>query len=169
MAADDDLGFRQPFALRDGRAALIRVMRPDDKPRLQRAFAQLDPQTVYTRFFGYRKEIPERAFERIDEIDFVRLAGLVATIASADDETVIGAASYIGRTAADGAQVAEVAFTVEEDFQGQGVATRLLAALVTLARRHGLARFEAEVLAGNAPMLAVFTRCGLPTRRRIEG
>ena len=30
----------------DGRAALIRMMRPDDKERLQKAFAQLDPQTL---------------------------------------------------------------------------------------------------------------------------
>lgn len=64
--------------------------------------------------------------------------------------------------------MAEAAFTVEEDFQGQGLASRLLAALVTLARRHGLVRLEAEVLAGNAPMLVVFERSGLPLRRRRE-
>lgn len=166
---DDDLDFRQPITLRDGRPAVIRVMRPDDKQRLQIAFAKLDPQSVYTRFFSYRKALPERAFERIAEIDFVDLAGLVATIGAAADETVIGGASYVGHTDAGGAKVAEVAFTIEEDFQGQGLASRLLAALVALARRHGLARFEAEVLSGNAPMLAVFQRSGLPLRRRSEG
>jgi RimJ/RimL family protein N-acetyltransferase len=44
----------------------------------------------------------------------------------------------------------------------------MLAALTALARRHGIVRFEAEVLAGNSPMLAVFQRCGLPMRRRSE-
>jgi hypothetical protein len=53
----------------------IRVMRPDDHERLVAAFAKLDPSTIYTRFFSYRKEIPERALERIAEIDFVQLAG----------------------------------------------------------------------------------------------
>lgn len=167
--SDDDPDFRQPITLRDGRPALIRVMRPDDKQRLQSAFAKLDPQSVYTRFFSYRKELPERAFERIAEIDFVNLAGLVVTIGAGADETVIGGASYVGRTAADGAKLAEVAFTIEEDFQGQGLASKLLAALVTLARRHGLVRFEADVLAGNSPMLAVFQRSGLPLRKRREG
>jgi RimJ/RimL family protein N-acetyltransferase len=167
--SDPDLDFRQPITLRDGRAALIRVVRPDDKERLKAAFAQLDPQTVYTRFFSFRKEIPEHAFERIPHIDFVNLAGLVVTIASGDQEIVIGGASYVGHRADDGSQVAEVAFTVEEDFQGQGLATQLFAALLTLARRHGLVRFEAEVLAGNSPMLAVFKRCGLPMRRHSEG
>ena len=120
------------------------------------------------RFFSFRKSIPERAFERIAEIDFVHLAGLVVTIGSGADETIIGGASYVGRSDADGAKVAEVAFTIEEDFQGQGLASRLLAALVMLARRHGLVRFEAEVLSGNAPMLAVFQRSGLPLRQRRE-
>ena len=38
-----------------------------------------------------------------------------------------------------------------------------------MARRHGVTRFEADVLSGNAPMLAVFQRSGLPTQRRSEG
>jgi RimJ/RimL family protein N-acetyltransferase len=166
---DDDLNFHQPITLRDGRPALIRVMRPDDKQRLERAFARLEPQSIYTRFFSFRNAIPERSFERIAEIDFVRLAGLVATMGEGTDETVIGGASYVGRTESDGVKVAEVAFTIEEDFQGQGLASRLLGALVALARRHGLQRFEAEVLADNAPMLGVFQRSGLPLRRRREG
>ncbi|MDM0116744.1 GNAT family N-acetyltransferase [Variovorax sp. J22R133] len=166
--SDDDLAFCQPITLRDGRAALIRVMRPNDKERLQSAFAKLDPQSVYTRFFSVRKELPERAFERIAEIDFINLAGLVVTVGVGADETVIGSASYVGHAEDDGAMVAEMAFTVEEDFQGQGLASRLLETLITLAQRHGLVRLEAEVLAGNAPMLAVFQRSGLPLSRRRE-
>ncbi len=166
---DPDVDFRESVTLRDGRAALIRLMRPDDKQRLKDAFAKLDPASIYTRFFSYRKEIPERAFERIAEIDFVNLAGLVATMGEGADEIVIGGASYVGRTADDGAKIAEVAFTVEEDFQGQGLATKLFEVLLALARRHGIVRFEAEVLAGNSPMLAVFKRCGLPMTRTSEG
>ncbi len=166
--ADPDLNFLQPITLRDGRAATIRVARPDDRDRFEAAFTQLDPQTVYTRFFSYRKEIPERAFERLAQIDFVDLAVLVVTIAAGADETIIGGASYVGRVAGDGARVAEVAFTVEEDYQGQGLATTLFEALQALARRHGIARFEADVLADNAPMRAVFERCGLPMRQSRE-
>ena len=169
MDRDPDFDLRLPVTLRDGRTAQIRVARLADKERFKAAFALLDPQTVYTRFFSYRKEIPERAFERLSDIDFVGIAGLVVTIANGDGEVIIGGASYVGRVAQDGARVAEVAFTVEEDFQGQGLATRLFEALLGLARRHGIARFEAEVLAGNSPMLAVFRRCGLPLRRRSEG
>ena len=167
--AGDDRRFSQTGTLRDGTPVTIRVMRPDDRERIVRAFNKLDADTIYTRFFSFRKEIPARTLDRIADIDFDHLAGLVATLGSGGDETVIAAATYVVAPADDGARVAEVAFTVEEDYQGQGLAKRLLAALITLARRHGIARFQAEVLAGNAPMLAVFQRSGQPMRRRIEG
>jgi RimJ/RimL family protein N-acetyltransferase len=59
-----------------------------------------------------------------------------------------------------------VAFTIEEDFHGQGLAGHMLDALAGIARRHGITRFKAEVLAGNAPMRAVFRRCRLPMQMR---
>lgn len=168
-APDDDLRFEQAATLRDGRAVTIRLMRPDDKQRLIDAFARLDRQSIYTRFFGYRKELPPGPLSRIHRIDGVRLAALVVTLGSGDDETVIGSASYVADTAADGVREAEVAFTIEEDFQRQGLAGRLLAALAELARHHGIGRFRAEVLGGNAAMLGVFKRCGLPMQSRRSG
>ena len=168
-ASHGDDAFRLETALRDGTSVTIRVMRPDDRERLVAAFAKLEQGTIYTRFFSHLKEIPSRALDRIAEIDFVNLAGLVATIGASDDETVIGGATYVGGTARDGTRFAEVAFTIEEDFQGQGLASRLFAALATIARRHGIARFTADVLAGNAAMLAVFERSGLSMRRRRDG
>jgi RimJ/RimL family protein N-acetyltransferase len=167
--ADDDRQFTQAATLRDGRPVTIRVMRPDDRERIVAAFSKLDADTIYTRFFSPRREIPASALDRIAAIDFERLAGLVVTIGSGADETVIGAATYVGSVAGDGAKVAEVAFTIEEDYQRQGLASKLLAALVELARRHGIVRFEADVLSGNAAMLAVFQRGGLPMRKRSEG
>jgi len=167
--AGDDRHFSQASTLRDGTPVTIRVMRTDDRDRIARAFSGLDAGTIYTRFFGFRKEIPASAIDRIAAIDFVNLAGLVVTVGAASEETVIGSASYVGSVASDGAKTAEVAFTIEEDYQRQGLAGRLLAALAHLARRHGIARLEAEVLAGNAPMLSVFQRSGLPMRMRREG
>lgn len=165
----DDFHFEQPAALRDGRAVTIRLMRPDDKERLEAAFAKLDPQSIYTRFFAHRKELPQGPLSRIDRIDLVRVAALVVTLGAGDDQIVIGSGIYVAQTAADGVREAEVAFTVEEDFQGQGLAGRLLAALAGIARRHGITRFTAEVLGGNAAMLAVFRRCGLPMQARRSG
>jgi GNAT superfamily N-acetyltransferase len=165
----NDISFHRLTALRDGTPAVIRVMRPSDRDGIVAAFAKLDRDSVYTRFFSFRKELPESALARIGEIDFVRLAGLVVTIGSAGGETIVGTATYVAALASeDGAMVAEVAFTIEEDYQRQGLAGQLLAALADIARRHGIARLSAEVLADNTPMLAVFRRSGLPMRQRRE-
>lgn len=167
--ADDDRHFSEALTLRNGTPVTIRVMRPDDKERLVAAFAKLDPQSIYTRFFGFRKELPEGPLNRIATIDFVNRAGFVVTTGTGTDEIIIGSATYVADTAPDGARVAEVAFTIEEDYQGQGLAGRLMAAMAGIARRHGIARLSADVLSDNAAMLAVFKRIGLPMRKRREG
>lgn len=164
---DPDTRYRQPIRLRDGRPALIRALRADDLGRLERAFEQLDRETIYTRFFGHRKGLTDAERAAIAHTDFVRRAHLLVTIGEGDDEVVIGSGLYVVDPRADPPS-AEVAFVVEEDYQGQGLASALLAALVDVARRHGLRRFTAEVLPHNAPMLAVFKRCGLPMTRRSE-
>jgi RimJ/RimL family protein N-acetyltransferase len=163
-----DRDFRRRFALRDGTTATIRVMRPDDRQRLEDAFSKLEPHSVYVRFFSFRKELPESALQRIAKIDFVHLLGLVVTIGEGGDENVIGSTTYVGDDAPDGEREAEIAFTVEEDYQGQGLAGRLLETAADIARRHGIVRLTAEVLAENRSMLRVFQRSGLPMRRHRE-
>jgi GNAT superfamily N-acetyltransferase len=64
---------------------------------------------------------------------------------------------------------AESAFTVEEDYQGKGLASLLLHHLSELGRARGWQALEAEVLAWNTPMLRVFAESGLPmTSHRNE-
>ena len=70
----------------------------------------------------------------------------IVTTASNGDEIVIASASYIAESGPAAGRTAEVAFTVEEDYQGQGIASRLLAHLSSIAREQGIARFEAFVL-----------------------
>ncbi len=164
----DDMHLRREITLRDGTPALIRPMRPDDRGRIVAAFAQLEPSSIYTRYFTHMKELPEKTLKRLNDIDFEHLAGLAVTLGTGDDEVVIGSGTYVVFDAPDGARAAEVAFTVEEDYQRNGLASRLLETLIEIARRHRIARFEADVLADNTPMLAVFDRCGLPMRKRRD-
>jgi RimJ/RimL family protein N-acetyltransferase len=93
----------------------------------------------------------------------------VVTVGEGEQETIIGAGRYVAFDAPGNLRRAEVAFTVEEDYQGQGIASRLLRHLVRIARQKGVSQFEAEVLAENKAMLAVFERSGLPLRKKFEG
>jgi RimJ/RimL family protein N-acetyltransferase len=156
-------------SLRDGTHVTVRAVRPDDRDRINKAFGDLERESVYTRFFTYKKALSEADLACLDTMDFVNDVMLVVTIARDAEEIVIGSGRYVAGMAADGSRTAEVAFTVEEDYQGKGVAGRLFRNLVGIARESGIARFEADVLSGNQAMLAVFARSGLPMRQRRDG
>ncbi len=137
----------------------IRAVRPDDRERIVKAFRGLDRRSVYLRFFSYKKEPEDEELRRVTECDGVSEAVLVATVGSGDRETIVGLGEYVRSGAA-----ADIAFAVEEDFQGRGIASRLLQQLVDIARANGIVRFEADVLAANTPMLAVLRNSGLRMR-----
>ena len=137
----------------------IRAIRPDDRERLVQAFRALDQQAIYQRFLFPKRELSDTELRQITECDGVRVAALVATAGSGDQQVIVG----LGQYARSGA-TADIAFTVRENFRGWGIAQRLLRRLVRLARAQGISHFTADVLADNRPMLRVFRRSGLPVQ-----
>jgi GNAT superfamily N-acetyltransferase len=94
-------------------------------------------------------------------VDFNGDVALLVTVKSGDDEIVIAGGSYFTVEADPPERSAEIAFTVEEDYVGRGIASMLMGHLVRTARESGLTRLEADVLAHNGAMLSVFkaARC----------
>ena len=119
------------------------------------------------RFMGYKKDLTEAELEQATNVDFDRVVALVATVGSGDAETIIAGSRYVTDAGPDPNRQAEIAFLVEEDFQGQGIAGCHLGHLIRIARIKGLSRFYAEVLANNRAMLAVFERSGLPIQKKL--
>ena len=161
--------FSREARLRDGTPVLIRAARPDDRQRIIDAFHKLDPQTVYTRFFGAKRELSEADLQRLEHNDYERQVALVATRGSGADEIIIGGGAYTVLPRRHGEPpAAEVSFTIEEDYHGQGLSTLFMGLLIEIGRQRGIGRFEAEVMTGNEGMLKVFRRSGLPLRQRSE-
>jgi GNAT superfamily N-acetyltransferase len=67
--------------------------------------------------------------------------------------------SYV-RSASDRA-LADISFLITDQFQGRGLGTLPMGAIAIAARRNGIARFCADVLADNAPMRAILDRAGI--------
>jgi RimJ/RimL family protein N-acetyltransferase len=151
--------------LKGGLTATVRALRADDRERVARAVRGLDRESIYYRLFSYRSDLTDAALDRIMRFDPDREVVLVVTCGTGEAETVIGSGRYV--VGAPG--TAEVAFVVEEDYQGRGIARCLLRHLAKVARANGIAAFEADVLADNKSMQAVFARCGWPMRTRREG
>jgi len=156
--------------LKNGLQVTIRAIRPDDKDALVAAFKELDERTIYLRFFAPKQEVTDRELTAATDIDFVRTVALVTCIQDGAGEKIIGAGRYIAFGNADPPDRAEVAFTVEEDYHGLGIAGRLLRHLAGIAKEKGVTEFHAEVLPGNKGMLAVFSKSGFPVKQEfVEG
>ena len=150
--------------LRTGATLRIRALVPADRAEMLAAFDRLGPEARYRRFFAPKRGFSEREVDYYLNVDFVGHVALAAVLSEGGREVIVGGARYIvtqpGR--------AELAFAIDDRHQGQGIATHLIRHLTAIARAAGLRAFVAEVLAENAPMLKVFTRCGLAMTTRRE-
>jgi RimJ/RimL family protein N-acetyltransferase len=165
----DAASYNYTVNLKNGTQAKVRSIRPDDKQRLVTAFKNLDPDSIYTRFFYHKKMLSDSELKAATELDFESAVALVMTIGGGENETIIGGGRYMVIGEEGASRSAEVAFTVEEDYHRQGIARILLQHLATIAREKGLLRFVAEVLPENKGMLGVFSRCGLAMKTEHAG
>ena len=149
--------------LKDGTAVTIRAIRREDKGRLLEAFKSLDRESVYRRFFSPKKELSDSELDQLTDVDFSQVVALV--VATQGGEILIGG----GRYAAEGEDRAEIAFVTDGNYRGRGIASLILKHLARIARGADIQQFDAEVLAENTPMLAVFRRSGLPVELRRDG
>ena len=145
--------------LRDGSTIHVRPIRPDDRERLLAFFRSLSPDALTLRFFSPAVNLELLATQETD-VDYVQSFGLIATIGT--DERVVGHGLY----ASTGPERAEVAFAVDQQYRGRGLATILLGQLAEVAADNGIRQFEAEVLPENRDMLTVFRRAGFPIEVR---
>lgn len=162
MTRSNVLSYTVIEQLRDQRTVTIRAIRPGDKELLREAFHELEASSIYLRFFGPRKELTDRELILATEIDFIRNVALVACVQENAKERIIGVGRYIAYEGQGPPTAAELAFVVEEDYHGQGLASILFKHILLIGRDQGISRFEADVLHGNKKMLRVFERSGLP-------
>lgn len=152
-------------SLKNGVPVRIRAVRPADKGRVAEAFSRLAPESVYTRFFQPKQSFSDRELAAATEVDFENVVALVVTTGTGEKETIIGGGRYVRLDSSSTPHKAEVAFLVGQNFQGQGIAGRVLKHLAQIAREKGVRQFEADVLPQNRAMLTVIARSGLPMKQ----
>ncbi len=165
----DAIHYHANETLRDGRPVVVRAIRAEDKHAMLDAYHDLDSRTIYLRFFAAHGEPTAAELRDWTEVDFASVVRLIACLPGPRGERIIGGASYALLAPGNPAAGAEISFTIEEDFQGQGLAGKLLQHLVGIARTAGITHFVAETLVENRAMVSVFARSGLPIKRRLDG
>ena len=152
--------------LRDGLTLRLRPPRLEDASALVRFFGGLSPESRHLRFHG-GVNVDEATVAPMLDPDWVERGALIGSFAAAEPdgaEQVVALASYVRLR---DPRTAEVAFAVDDAFQGRGVGTRLLERLAAHATSAGIERFVAEVLPANRAMLRVFEEAGFELSREL--
>ena len=138
--------------LRDGRAAHIRPITRDDGDLLVEFYARVSDESKYYRFFSPMPNLSPRDVRRFIQVDHADRVALVLTLS--------GRMIAVGRYDVVKDGEAEVAFLVEDQHQGRGIAQLLLEHLAQAARERGIQRFTAEILPDNSRMIQTFRDAG---------
>jgi L-amino acid N-acyltransferase YncA len=142
-------------------AAAIRPARAADMGALSDFFAGLSPQTRYLRFFAPVTPGPG-LLRRMSGGD-----GHADAVVAVRGGVIIGHAMAADRAGPRGARTADVGVVVADAWQGQGVGSALMRALITGARARGVTSLTMDVLPGNHRMLAIIA--GHWTAARVKG
>jgi GNAT superfamily N-acetyltransferase len=160
----DDL-YRETVTLRDGSEALLRLVRPEDKPLLLDGFERMSPESRYYRFFTSKERLSEADLHYLTEIDGENHFAVGAVRIQPDGTQLgLGVARFVRLK--DEPKTAEPAITVADDAQGKGLGTLLLHRLVDAAAERGIRHFRSVLLADNASMKRLLEDLSDGGRRR---
>ncbi|MCB9205574.1 MAG: GNAT family N-acetyltransferase [Flavobacteriales bacterium] len=138
-------GFRYP---NEQGKFLVRPIVPEDRPILDAAFKELSPQSKYMRFFQSASRLSDYQLEYLTHPDGVNHVAWAILDTTFTPHRGVCAMRFIRLK--DDPEVAEVAITVIDSYQGQGLSKVAFAVMNILASRLGVKRFRHHVLHQNS-------------------
>src|SRR5687768_4470117 len=137
----------------------IRHAQPSDAAGLQRLYSYVSADTGTL-------QIPYPAVKRWEERLAATDPSRLALVACVGDDIIGNAGIDANLARPRRAHAAGIGMAVRSDWQGKGIGTALMQALVELADNwYGLVRLELSVFTDNAPALALYKKFGF----EIEG
>lgn len=149
------------MATKDGVELLVRPVRPTDEEMLSDMFYDLSDQTIINRFFSMLKSMPHRRLQQFCCIDYNKEMSLVAITKEGPKQKIVGLGSYHLNPAT---HKAEIAFLVADAWQGKGIGTYMMRALVKIAKSRNIKGLTAEVMRDNVAMIALMHKSGVPPK-----
>ena len=142
--------------LKDGSRIILRPIRSDDIKGWLGFVSRLSRRTKYLRFHSLPKLGREEAI-RFCTVDYNDTFAFVAEVRRDQRKDIVAIGRYYRLPKRHSA---EIAFTVEDAYQGKGIGTKLMEWLTNVARENGITTFEAAVLGENNEIMTVFRDYG---------
>jgi len=137
----------------DGELVTIRPAKPVDERRIQEHYYNLDKSDVISRFFHEKTSFLRNQVEGISQIDYVKNLSMLAVVGEFGFGKVVAVGEYL---IDENKNMAEVAFSVNRDWQGKGLARILILKLGEAARENGISGLIAYTSHDNMAMKNLF-------------
>ncbi|MHC4040074.1 GNAT family N-acetyltransferase [Bradyrhizobium sp. 23AC] len=157
LRLEDLKQFSDTLRTRQGEALNVRFVEPRDTDELQHYFRSLSTRSRYNRFFGAISELPNGLLHDFLQIGERERFTVVATMMVDGFETIVAEARY-----ALHAETATLEFglSVQNRWQGHGIATALLKNLECRAAALGAEHIFGETLRSNETMISLARKSG---------
>ena len=149
----------------NGCSITIRPISPADETLEAEFMERLSPATRHFRFLGGVRQLSPRLLKDFCDVDFDQSAAFVATTGENGKEREIGVVRYAPNTLDD---VREMAVTVADEWQNEGLGTLLAHRLIDFAKSHGVKELYSIDLAYNTHMRELANDLGMSARRDPE-
>ena len=147
------------FRLRDGTPALIWPLLPTDARTLREGFRHMSPESRQSRFLSPLSDLDQAMLKRlVDGVDGMHHIALVLVVFPPDGPEQPVAVARLVQYDADPAS-ADIAVTVVDEWQGRGVGTALVRALMQ-RRPPELRQLRTVIDADNHASLALLNGAG---------
>ncbi len=133
----------------------FRAAKPVDDRRVQEHFYNMNPEDIQSRFFHEKSCFFRDDMEEMFQIDYIKDMTVVAVTGEFGFGKVIGMGAYL---AEQGGGIAEVAFSVAQDWQGRGIAAVLMDKLHQAAKDNKISGFIAYTNRTNKGMIKLFDK-----------
>ena len=158
----EGLAYHEHVLLKDGQGVFLKPATDKDILLVGNFMKRISKESLRMRFMASISEVSATTIKNLCSGDFKLEGCLLAIIGEDIYKKVIGLGNYI---ATGNGHTAEVAFLIEDVYQGRGISTILLERLAGLAAANGFIDFEAEVLPDNLPMMNLFKSSGFEKHR----
>jgi acetyltransferase len=155
-----------PWRLPDGTEVLLRPIRPEDEPLQHEMLSSLSDETLRARFYQTIRNIPHEMHVRMCNIDYDREMAIVAEVRQNEKKRFIGMVRLIIEP---DFKKGEFAVIVHDDYQGRGLANKMLDMVIGVAQEKGLEEFYGYVQPSNKKMLKACSRLGMTGEMIPEG
>jgi acetyltransferase len=146
------------WRLPDGTDVLLRPIKPEDEPLEHEMLTTLSEETIRGRYYQTIRNITHVMHVRSCNIDYDREMAIVAEIRENAKRKIIG----IGSFAVEGdLRRCEFAIIVHDNYQGKGLAYKLLDYLIGIAEEKGLEEFFGYIEASNLKMQKLCEKLGM--------